>query len=211
MGYLARTKRKGVPGKGILLGAFLFMCNASLIRAHGQEGGDGIPALSLPQCITYALQRQPGLRQSIIGTDIVKASNAIGLSGWYPQVGITGNFSHYFQRPTTLSHINGVETPVQTTVANAFAPGINVTQNIFSPSLIYAGRVAPLNLKMAEQIVDSSKIDLVANVSKSYYSLLLTLQQINVLKEDAARLAESMRTAYHQYVGGIVDETATGA
>lgn len=143
----------------------------------------------------------------MIRTEITKASNAISQSGWYPQVGLTANLNHYLQRPTALSNINGVETPIQTSVVNTSTPGIGVTQNIFNPSLIYATRLAPLNTKAAQQSVDSSKIDLVANVSITFYGLLLTLQQIDVLKEDTARLGESMRTAYHQYVGGIVDET----
>ncbi|MBC9933050.1 TolC family protein [Chitinophaga qingshengii] len=168
---------------------------------------DSTSALSLQQCIGYALQHQPALQQSMIRTDITRASNAISQSGWYPQVGLTANLNHYLKRPTALSNINGVETPIQTSVVNTSTPGIGVTQNIFNPSLLYATRLAPLNLKAAQQGVDSTKIELVANVSKSFYSLLLTLQQIEVLREDTARLGESMRTAYHQYVGGIVDET----
>jgi len=37
--------------------------------------------------------------------------------------------------------------------------------------------------------------------------LLLTLEQIDVLKADTAELDRSVTDAYHQYVGGIVDET----
>ena len=36
---------------------------------------------------------------------------------------------------------------------------------------------------------------------------MLTLEQINVLKEDTTEFGKSFRDAYHQYVGGIVDET----
>ena len=44
-------------------------------------------------------------------------------------------------------------------------------------------------------------------MSKEFYSLLLTLEQMNVLKEDTARLAKNLRDAYHQNIGGIVDKT----
>ncbi|MEC5144009.1 TolC family protein [Chitinophaga sp. 212800010-3] len=191
-----------------MLGALLFIFfSIATQTVCGQRAGDSSASLSLRQCIDYALQHQPALQQSLIRTNIVKASNAISLSGWYPQVGVTANLNHYLQRPTTLSNINGVETPIKTSVINTSTPGVGVTQAIFTPSLVYAAKAAPLNLKAAEQGIDSTKIELVANISKSFYSLLLTLQQIDVLKEDTARLGESMRTAYHQYVGGIVDET----
>jgi outer membrane protein TolC len=47
----------------------------------------------------------------------------------------------------------------------------------------------------------------VASVTKSFYSLLLTLEQITIYKEDTVRLSQSVTDAYHQFVGGIVDET----
>jgi outer membrane protein TolC len=47
----------------------------------------------------------------------------------------------------------------------------------------------------------------VATVSKAFYNLLLTLEQMDVLKEDTARLGKNLRDTYHQYVGGIVDKT----
>ncbi len=200
MNHLGKTKT-------ISICFLLVFCVTVPLAAVGQQVNDSVTSLSLRQCINYALQHQPALQQSMIRTEITKASNAISQSGWYPQVGLTANLNHYLQRPTALSNINGVETPIQTSVVNTSTPGIGVTQNIFNPSLIYATRLAPLNTKAAQQSVDSSKIDLVANVSITFYGLLLTLQQIDVLKEDTARLGESMRTAYHQYVGGIVDET----
>ena len=66
---------------------------------------------------------------------------------------------------------------------------------------------AHLYTKQAEQVTDSVKIFVVSSVSKSFYNLLLTLEEINVLKEDTARLGRNITDAYHQYVGGIVDET----
>ena len=70
-----------------------------------------------------------------------------------------------------------------------------------------AARAAPLYTKAAVQITDSTKIEVVTNVSKNFYNLLLTLEQINVLKEDTARLDKNLSDTYHQYVGGLVDET----
>lgn len=205
--HLMKAQRKEVVGKSRLCKAFLLILCISVAGAAQAQVNDSLAVLSLKQCVDYALQHQPAVQQALIKTNITRASNAINQSAWYPQVGVTANLNHYLQRPTTLSNVNGVETPIKTSVVNTSTPGLGVTQNIFNPSLIYATRIAPLNLKMAEQGVDSNKIELVVNVSKSFYSLLLTLQQIDVLKEDTARLGESMRMAYHQYVGGIVDET----
>lgn len=191
--------------RGFAIQLFMFFMGTSSI--YGQNATDSIPSYSLNECLNYALQNQPNLRQSLIRQDIAKATNAINKSGWYPQVGVNANVNHYLQRPTSLSSINGVETPIKTSVINTSTPGVGVTQTIYNPSLIYATKSAPILIKQSQLVTDSVKIDVVANVSKAFYSLLLTLRQIDVLREDTARLGESLQTAYHQFVGGIVDET----
>ncbi|MGN6638640.1 MAG: TolC family protein [Mucilaginibacter sp.] len=166
--------------------------------------------LTLKQCIDYAMQHQPGLNISMINVEATKASNAVALGAWLPQATVSGDLIHYLQ--TSGNNSASSTTTTGTTsrgqgYTNTFIPGLQVSQAIFSPSLLYAYRSAPLYVKQARQATDSTKIFLVSSVTKSFYNVLLTLEQINVLKEDTARLGKSLRDAYHQYRGGIVDET----
>ncbi len=142
---------------------------------------------------------------------IAKETNAVNLSGFFPQVSFEGTFTHYIQLPTSFfSDTSGSSTaPVRQRlgVVNTLTPEVYVSQAIFSPSLIYALRSAPLYVKQSNQITDSTKINVVATITKAFYNLLLTLEQINVLKEDTLMLRQSVEDTYHQYVGGIVDET----
>src|SRR5262249_9379390 len=134
--------------------------------------------------------------------------NSISLAGWLPQVNASANLTHYNTLPTTFfKNSNGTVTQQKSGVINSFIPVLGVTQTIFNPALLYAAKSAPLYIQEAQQIIDSTKIEIVAGVSKTFYSLLLTLAQINVLKEDTARLTKNMSDAYHQYVSGIVDES----
>jgi outer membrane protein TolC len=171
---------------------------------------DSTQFFSLEQCIHYALQHQPGLNQSLLNTDIAKATNIINLSGWLPQLNLSGTMIRYNQLPTTLSPNpvpGGPPIPTNTGVSNTAIPELSATQTIFQPQLLYAAKSAPLLTRHAEQITDSVKIFIVSSVSKSFYNLLLTLEEIDVLKEDTARLGRNITDAYNQYVGGIVDET----
>lgn len=164
--------------------------------------------LTLEQCVDYALHHQPALQQSLINVSIVRATNAISLSGWLPQVNVAGNLTHYNQLPTSfIASTTGTPVRQQVGISNTFIPALSASQALFSPGLLYAARSAPLYTRQAQQVTDSTKINVVASVSKSFYNLLLTLEQIDVLKEDTARLGKNVRDAYHQYKGGIVDET----
>jgi outer membrane protein TolC len=177
--------------------------------ADAQTGvaGDTVHAFTLDQCIDYALQHQPYLNQALIGVDIARTTNAINQAGWLPQAGVSGNLQHYLSLPTTFVKNNGVTIQQRGGVVNTFTPVLAVTQTIFNPALVYAAKSAPLYVEQAEQITDSTKIFIVATVSKTFYNLLLTLEQINVLKEDTTRLAKNVHDTYHQYVAGTIDQT----
>jgi len=195
---------------------FLFFLTAALVadsipsKAQQIQSPDTSQSLTLDQCIDYAFKHQPALFRSYISQSITKTTNAINLSGWYPQVNLGGNFTHYYQLPTSFttdSSQPGVPVKQHVGIVNTFVPALTVTQAIFDPSLIYAAKTAKFYVQQAEEVTDSTKIDLVVSVSKAFYNLLLTIEQINVLKEDTARLTKNLNDAYQQYVGGLVDMT----
>jgi outer membrane protein len=60
---------------------------------------------------------------------------------------------------------------------------------------------------VASQTTASNKIDAVVSVSKAFYDVLLTQQQIKVITEDITRLERSVKDATSQYKNGLVDKT----
>ncbi len=169
---------------------------------------DRIPSFTLQQCIDFALEHQPALQQSLIKISIAKLTNSISLSGWLPQVNTASGLTHNFQLPTNsvVSSSGGSSNFEKTGVINTSTISVNATQTIFTPSLLYAFKTKGLYLDRAREVTDSTKIELVSSVSKSFYALLLTIKQVDALKQDTMRLFRSMKDAYHQYLGGIVDE-----
>ena len=179
--------------------------------SQGQSSKDTIPYLNLDQCIAYALQHQPGVLLSQINISIAQKTNEINLSGWLPQVYLAGSLTHYNQLATSLqpnpANPDGPPIPVKGGVYNTATPQLDASETILSPGLLYSANSAHLIVQQAQQANDSSKIGVVSTVSKAFYNLLLTFEQINVFKEDTARLTKNLRDAYHQYEGGIVDKT----
>ncbi|TDX02003.1 TolC family protein [Dinghuibacter silviterrae] len=186
----------------------IFTSAASYAGFAQQTPPPDTPVFTLDQCIAYALKHEPTLNEAILSQAVQHSTNAISLAGWLPQVNASGNLQHYIQQPTTfVSNGAGGYTKEKTGVVNTFIPTLSVTQAIFSPTLLSAAKIAPLYNKAALQVTDSTQIGVVTSVSKGFYNLLLTLEQIDVLKEDTARLDKNLSDTYHQYIGGIVDET----
>ncbi len=97
--------------------------------------------------------------------------------------------------------------PGKTGRGQCIAIQLTATQNIFNRDALLASRTAGDVRRYAKQNTGASKIDVAANVSKAFYDVLTTEQQIKTTSEDITRLERSLRDATYQYQAGITDKT----
>lgn len=158
---------------------------------------------SLPNVIAYALKNQPVIKQSLIDEQLVETSLRNKLSAWYPQLNLNYNLQHNFQVPTNIIGGN----PVRLGVNNTSNAQFTVSQNLFNRDALLANRSKEDVRTQARQNTGVNKIELVSNVSKAFYDVLATQQQIRVTDENISRLENSLKIASSQYNAGIVDKT----
>lgn len=178
----------------------------SLSRAQAPK--DSLPpVVSLQECIRYALKNQPVLKQASIDEEINERNIGIALSAWLPQISTSGSLQHYFELPSTTI-INGSGTPVITKVGVNNTSGINFVgnQTIYNNDVLLASRAARFSRRYYKQNTVSSQINVVADVSKAFYSLLLSQKQLQIIDENIIRLRRALKDAYQQYQAGVVDK-----
>lgn len=61
--------------------------------------------------------------------------------------------------------------------------------------------------KLSNENTQTSKIDLVVNVSKAFYDVLISEEQVRVLDEDIVRLKKNLVDAYNLYNNGLTEKT----
>ena len=158
---------------------------------------------TLEQCIHYALLHQPAVQQAGIDEQLTDYAVRSRLADWLPQIGGTYSLQHNFQRQT--SFFNGVATPVG--VTNTSGAQLYLNQSIFNRDLLLANRTQGDVRLQSRQETEARKIDLTANVSKAFYDVLTTRQQIRVATENIARLQKSLNDAFYRYQAGVTDKT----
>ena len=158
---------------------------------------------TLPQCIQYALDHQPSVKQSQLQEEIVGYNIRSRLADWYPQIGGNYSLQHTFQRST--SFFNGSAVPVG--VKNTSTAQVYLDQTIFNRDVLLANRTQSNVRLQAKQSTAAEKIDVTVNVSKAYYDILTTQQQIKVATENIVRLQKSLDDAYYRYQSGVADKT----
>ena len=183
----------------IYLSVILFFV---LSHSFAQPGDSLLATASLQNCVQYALVHQPLVQQSLLDEEITERQIRIRLADWYPQLNFNYNIQHNFQVQTTIIGGN----PVRLGVSNTSYGQFGLTQAIFNRDVLLARRTADDVRTQSRQTTTSNKIDITVNVSKAFYDVLLTQQQIQLDNETLSRLDKSLKNAYDQYTGGIVDK-----
>jgi outer membrane protein TolC len=195
-------KKSGRTGKVLFFLLFLFL--PGLIFSQQRVGDSSLLAnATLNECIQYAIQHNPDLQNAKINEDITETIIKSKLADWYPQVNFTYNLQHNFQLPTfnfngNLSHSG---------TYNTSGAQLGLTQNIFNGDALLATRTSKDVRLLSGQNTEEQKIDITVLVSKAFYDLILTQQQLKVIEEDIVRINQSLKDAYYQYQSGIVDKT----
>lgn len=158
---------------------------------------------TLQNVVQYALKRQPLIQQSLADEAITDLQVKSKLADWYPQVNFGYFYQHNFVVQTNIIGGN----PVKLGVDNTSALQFTASQTIFNRDVLLANRTKSQVRLQSKQQTAANKIDIAVNVSKAFYDVLATEQQIKVADENITRLERSLKDAKAQYDAGVVDKT----
>ncbi|MFC5271101.1 TolC family protein [Adhaeribacter terreus] len=165
-------------------------------------------SLTLEQCIAYALQNKPSVQQAYIDEQIADREIKAALAGWLPQLGLDANVQHYLKMPVTIfPNEAGVLVPRQIGTINSSNLSLTANQAIFSNDLFFASRGSRYVRLQSEQEIYNEKISTIVAVSRAFYDVLLSQEQLKILDQDIIRQEKQLKDAKAQYEQGLVDKT----
>ncbi len=182
--------------------SFLFFAALTFSVAVAQETSS-LSNATLDDLINYALENKVDLKQAQIDQEIGEREIASALSGWFPQINATGSLSHSIQLPTT--NINGAN--ITMGQRNNSGLTFQADQAIISPQLFQASKAARFVRQQNNLNLENVQINTVVSVSKAYYDILTSEEQIKVILENISRLERQHAEASARYEVGLVDKT----
>ncbi|RFZ94576.1 TolC family protein [Mucilaginibacter conchicola] len=204
---------------------YFFLTNITLflpVALFAQTQPDtGAAVITLQQSIEFALRNQPQLKQANIDEQINERDIKIALSAWLPQVTSSNQYQHYFQRPAFIAGGVGTGTgtggtgtgtggTTQQNLAiahNTSTLGASASQVLYNNEVLQASKASKYSRLYYKDNTESAKINVVSDVSKAFYDVLLSQRQLDIIKEDIVRLRRSLKDAYSRYQAGVVDKT----
>ncbi|MFC7526746.1 TolC family protein [Parapedobacter sp. GCM10030251] len=176
----------------------------ALSLAFGQENQPSLPAkATLQDVIDYALENRPSVHQALIDEEIGEEEIASALSGWFPQINATGTYNYNVKIPTNVIGGN----VIQLGQKHVSAAVLQADQQILNPGLIQASKAARFIRQQNALNTENSRINTVVEVSKAYYDILTSEEQLNIIRENIERIQRQLNDAKARYETGIVDKT----
>jgi outer membrane protein TolC len=82
----------------------------------------------------------------------------------------------------------------------------SANQTLYNNNLFFAARTSKELRNQASEKTENSKINTYVDVTKAFFDVLLTEEQLNVLNEDIIRLQHNYKDAYNYYKNGLTDK-----
>ncbi len=181
---------------------FIFLGYA--FTSTAQDPSPSLPQQAgLPQLIDFALQNRAAMNQALIDEEIGEREIASALSGWFPQINATGTYNWNVKIPTNVIGGN----LIQMGQRHVGAAVLQADQQILNPGLMQASKAARYIRQQNALNTENSYINTVVSVSKAYYDVLTSEEQLNIIQENIQRIQRQLSDAKARYETGIVDNT----
>jgi outer membrane protein TolC len=183
--------------------AFITLLLLPLV-SWAQEPSDSVlRSATLEHVIQYALIHQPAVRQAAVDEEITEKVIKGKLADWYPQINFTYNYQRFIDLQSSVIGGNVIRFGVDNTSSAQFT----ATQTIFNRDVLLASSTASRVRAQSQNNTAKSKIDMTVSVTKAFYDVLATSQQIKVNEESVIRLQRSLNDAHNRYSSGVTDKT----
>ncbi len=189
---------------------FLILFSFSLLTLKAQQTEPY--QFSWQQAIEYALKHQSAVLNADIDVQIAKnkvnETTGIGL----PQVSTNFSFQDFVKVPTSLipgeffGEPAGTFIPVQFGVKYQSTLGLEASQLLFDGSYLVGLQASKTYKELSIRNSKRTKIETAVAVTKAYYSVLVSNEQLNLLDANLLRLKKSLNDTEAYFKNGFVEK-----
>ena len=167
---------------------------------------------SIQECVNYAYEHQDSVMNAKLDVKSaeykVKETTGIGL----PQVNGSASFQDYLKIPTTLipgeflGQPAGTFVPLQFGVKYQSSLGVNASQILFDGSYLVGLKASKTYKELSARSYTRSRIEANVNVTKAYYQVLVSNEQLRLLDANIKQLKQQFDETIQQNKQGFVEK-----
>lgn len=160
--------------------------------------------LTLEKALEIALSENPTIKVANEEIALKKTAYKETWQTLLPEVSISGNWQHTIQ--AAVMKLNDMEFKMGKDGTNTVAGVATLSLPIFAPTVYKAMSMTKTDIELAVEKARSSKQDLVNQVTKAYYQLMLAQDSRDVLEQSYAVAEENYNVVNAKFQQGRVSE-----
>lgn len=188
---------------------FVLQSNIKLFSQNNTSSQDTVELkdASLGSLVSYALKNRPEMKQARIDERIGEKDINSAMSGWAPQIGLTGGYTYNIKLQENPLTVGGQTSFITMGQRNNSSLVLQADQQILNAGLIQASKSIKYFRKQYDQNTESKSITTIVQVSKAYYDILMSQEQLKIINQNIARIEKQYNDAKAMYESGMADKT----
>jgi outer membrane protein TolC len=175
------------------------------------QQSDTLISFSLKEAIDYAQAHQVSILNATIDEEIAKNTVRKTIGIGLPQLNGNVNFQDFLKVPTSLLPGEffdkpGTQVPVRFGVQYQSSIGLELSQLLFDGSYLVGLQASQTFKELSNKSLKRSRIETAVAVTKAYYSVLVSNEQLSLLDANMSRLKKSFNDTQALFANGFVEK-----
>ena len=158
--------------------------------------------LTLDKAIEIALSDNPTIEVADQTVELKRISDKETVMGLLPEASLSGAYTRTIKKQTMV--MNGMK--FQVGIPNQYQGGLTVSLPVFAPTLYKSMKLTKTDVELAVEQARASKQDLVNQVTKAFFQMLLAQDSHTVLEKSYAQAEANFNIVKAKYEQGKVSE-----
>lgn len=168
-------------------------------------------SLSLKEAIDYAQTHQMDILNAGIDVQIARNTIKETIGMGLPEVSGYANFQDFIKLPTSLLPGEifgqpGTQIPVKFGVKYQSGLGLDLNQKLFDGAYLVGLQASKTFRELSSKSLTRTRIETAVAVSKAYYTVLVSNEQLQLLDANLIRLKKSLKDTEALYKNGFVEK-----
>lgn len=197
------NRLKRLTGKKMLLTA-MALCAFGFAKAQTEQTTQNTLTLTLDKALEIALDENPTIKVAAEEIALKKVASKEAWQSLLPEASLNGSLDHTIKAAEMkLNYMSFKMGQDGTNTANA---GLSINLPLFAPAVYRAMSMTKTDIELAVEKSRASELDLINQVTKAYYQLMLAQDSYEVLQGSYKLAEDNFNVVNAKYQQGAVSE-----
>ena len=197
------NRLKRLTGKKMLLTA-MALCAFGFAKAQTEQTTQNTLTLTLDKALEIALDENPTIKVAAEEIALKKVASKEAWQSLLPEASLNGSLDHTIK--AAEMKLNDMSFKMGQDGTNTANAGLSINLPLFAPAVYRAMSMTKTDIALAVEKSRASELDLINQVTKAYYQLMLAQDSYEVLQGSYKLAEDKFNVVNAKYQQGAVSE-----